>query len=160
MLQGCFSISMLLFNGVRHYFQVLRHGAMDYFQLCKLYGTTNYFSIFSRISYGTNDYFSDFCAGPKIIFPIFERDYRKFSRFLEPCFPIGYDVIYDVLVWSGVACLLSHAAILICSLFSNQNKMADSCFEAAVVCIISHSLFANFGFVDSLFLWKQHSLVT
>ena len=77
-------ISMLFFNGVRDYFQVLRYGAMDYFQLCKQYGTNNYFSIFSRILYGTKDYFPDFCTGPKIFLPFL----RKFPRFLEPWFPI------------------------------------------------------------------------
>ena len=73
-------ISMLFFNGARDYFQVLRYGAMDYFQWCQLYGTNNYFSIFSRILYGTKDYFPDFSTGPMIFLPFL----KKFSRFLEP----------------------------------------------------------------------------
>ena len=73
-------ISMLFFNGARDYFQVLRYGAMDYFQWCQLYGTNNYFSIFSQTLYGTKDYFPDFSTGPMIFLPFL----KKFSRFLEP----------------------------------------------------------------------------
>ena len=80
-------ISMLFFNGANDYLQVVQYGAIYYLQWCKLYGTNNYFSIFSRIFYGTKDYFPDFSTGTMIFLPFFI--FSPIFRTMLPIFKTG-----------------------------------------------------------------------